>query len=152
MTFEDVAEEMVKWARGLIPDLKDGYSYPAGITERLPDVAVVIGGVKDVAGDKENFPFESLEQTWLRVFDVEVSIMVEVEEGAEGERVAQRALEGYAETLMGSTQTGTSLGNEAMISPRVETDLTEPAEQRTGGLRGRTVYLKMAVGQRLEIG
>lgn len=153
MTFEEIAEGMVAWARGLIPELKDGYSYPAGITDRLPDVAAVIGGVKDVPGDPQNFPYEGLEQTWLRVFDVEVSIMVEVGEGAEGEKTAQRALEAYAETLMGSTFAGASLENEAMISQRVETDLTEPsAKQREDGTRGRTVYLKMAVAQRLEAG
>lgn len=150
MTFEEVAEGMVAWARELIPELKDGYSYPPGITDRLPDVSAVIGGVKDVPSDAERFWFLQLEQAGLRIFDVEVSIMVEVEEGAKGEEAAQRALEGYAETLMGSTLAGASLGDEAMISPRVETDLTEPSEQRQDGTRGRAVYLKMAVAHTVE--
>jgi len=152
MTYEQIAEALVKWARDLIPALEDGYSYPPGVTDRLPDVAAVIGTVKDVPGDPESFPFAGLEQTWLRVFDVEVSIMVEVEDGAAGEKAAQRSLESYAETLTGSTRAGTSLEGEAMISPRTEVDLTEPAEERPDGTRGRAVYLKLAVAKRIEIG
>lgn len=152
MTYEEIAEALVKWARDLIPELEDGYSYPPGITDRLPDVAAVIGTVRDVFSDPENFPYDGLEQTRLRVFDVEVSIMVEVADGAEGEREAQRTLERFAETLTGSTAAGTSLEDEAMISQRTEVDLNEPAEERQDGTRGRAVYLKLAVAQRIEVG
>lgn len=150
MTFEEIAEAMVSWARGLIPELKDGYSYPPGVTDRLPDVAAVISAAKDGPGDSGLFPVRGIEQVSLRYFDIELSIMVEVEEGAAGEKAAQRALEGYAETLMGSTWAGASLEDEAMISQRVETDLAEPAEQREDGTRGRALYMKLVVGQLLE--
>ncbi len=153
MTSEEVAEAVVAWARATLPDLKAGYPYPPGVTDLLPDVAAVVHGIRTVDEDPENFPTEGLEQVWLKVFDLEVSIMVPQDEGAEGEKVAHQTLEGFAEALVGSTLSDVTLGNRltgAFASPRITVDLGQ-YEPRDDGTRGREMPITMAVGEPFQL-
>ena len=152
MTSTEIAEAIVAWAREQIPTLKDGFPYPGATSGDLPDVVVVVGRMRQVPGDPENFPFAGLEQTWLRVHDVELSVMVEQEDGRAGEKAAHQALEAIAETLEGSLAAGVSFGGEVMLSPRVEADLSEPFQEREDGIKGRTVYMTFAAAKRIEVG
>lgn len=153
MTSAEVAEAVVDWARETIPDLKAGYAYPPGQTDTLPDVAAVVQGIRTVPEDPENFPFEGLEQVWLKVFDLEVSVMVEQGAGAAGEKLAHQTLETYAEALVGSTLADVTLGGKltgALASPRLTVDLGE-YEARTDGIRGREMPITMAVAEPIEL-
>lgn len=153
MTSQEVAEAVVAWARAEIPALKVGYPYPPGITDLLPDVAAVVQGIRTVDEDPENFPTQGLEQVWLKVFDIEVSIMVPQDDGAEGEKVAHQTLEGFAETLVGSTLSDVTLGGRltgAFASPRMTVDLGE-YEPRDDGTRGREMPMTMAVAEPFEL-
>lgn len=154
MNSQEVAEAVVAWAREQVPDLQEGYAYPAGQTSgSLPDVVVVVQNIRTVAREPEKFPFAMLEQIdGLKCFDLEVSVMVEQEEGVEGEAAAHQALEGYAETLIGSILADATLGSRVpMISPFVEADLSEPFEERSNGIRGRAFFLNATVAEPLGI-
>lgn len=154
MTSEQVAEAVVEWARAEIPALKAGYPYPPGITDTLPDVSAVVQEIRTTPGDPENFPLAGLEQTWLKVWTVEVNVALEQGEGAEGEKVAHQTLEGWAETLVGSTLADVTLGGRltsAVASPRLTVDLGEPYDSRTDGIRVREMPITMAVAEMIEV-
>lgn len=153
MTSEQVAEAVVAWAREVIPELKHGFPYPPGITDDLPDVAAVVQEIRTVQSDPENFPLEGLEQVWLKVWSLDVSIAVEQGDGAEGEKVAHQTLEGWAEALLGSTLSDVTLGGKltgAFASPRITIDLGE-YESRSDGIRTREMPITMAVAEEIEV-
>lgn len=154
MTSQEAAEAVVEWARDVLPDLQEGYAYPAGQTSgALPDVVVVVQNIRTVSREPEKFPFQMLEQIdGLKCLDLEISVMVEQDEGTEGEQSAHQALEGFAETLIGSILADATLGSRVpMISPFVEADLSEPFEERTNGIRGRALFLNATVAEPLRI-
>ena len=152
MNAREVSEAVVAWARAELADLRAGYPYPIFDSGALPDLVVVTQAIRTVPSDPENFPFELLEQVWLKVFDVELSIGVEQADGAKGAQEAHQALEGYAETLMGSAIDDATLGSRVpMVSPRVEADLAEPFKERKDGTRVRELYMKFVVAEPLEV-
>jgi hypothetical protein len=152
LSSQEVAEAVVEWAREQLPELNDGHPHPISESGDLPDVVAAVAHIRSVPGEPEKFPFAMLEQTWLKVYDIELSIMVEQEQGNEGEKAAQQQLEAFAETLLGSTLADATLGERVpMVSPFLEADFSEPFRERSDGLRGRTMFMTLTVGELLAV-
>lgn len=158
MEAHEVAEAVVAWVRGLIPEIQSGAAYPGAVTLDLPDVWAVVETIRTVPSDPENFPWLGLESVWLKEWFFEVSIMVEQKrhtDGAEEDedaaaRETQQKLEAFAETLIGSTMSGVRLGDGVAISPRIEANLGEPFNERSDGTRGREVVINLVTAEGVE--
>ena len=151
MSTAEVAEAIVEWAKELIEDLQAGYPYPLAASGALPDVVATVKAIRVIPEDRENFPFAALEQTWLQIFDIEISIMVA--QGDEEAEVAEahETLEGYADTLIGSIVADATLGDRVqMASPRIEIDLGEPFVERPDGTRGRVLFGELHVAELVD--
>ncbi len=152
MTSQEVAEAMVAWARATIPALKADYAYPAATTGALPDVMAVVQHPRTVRSDPDYFPFELLEQVWLKEWAVELSIGVEQADGEAGAKKAHEALEGYVDALMDAALDDATLGERVpMVSPRIEADLAQPFHARDDGTRVREMYLDLVIAEPFEL-
>ena len=152
MTSQEVAEAVVAWARATIPALKKGYGYPAATTGTLPDVMAVVQRPRTVPSDPEFFPFDGLEQHWLKEWQVELSIGVEQADGEAGAKAAHESLEGYSDALMDAALDDVTLGERVqMVSPRIEVDLAQPFHAREDGTRVREMYMDLVIAEPFEL-
>jgi len=152
LTSRKIAEGVVAWAREQIPVLKAGYPHPLAESGDLPDVVVVVQDIRTVKSDPDNFPFAALEQVdGLKEWVIELSIMVPQEEGVGGEDAAQKAVEDFAEALIGSTLADLTLGDRVpMASPFLTASLAEPFEERPDTTSGRRMFANMVIAEPLE--
>lgn len=152
MSAQEVAEAVVEWAEAQIKELKAGYAYPGATSGALPDVWVVVQQIRTVPNDEEHFPFAGLQQVWLKEYPLELSIMAEQGEGEEAAKTTHEALEGYAETLIGSALADVTLGSRVqMTSPRIEANLAEPFGERPDGTKGRELVMTFVVAEMIEL-
>jgi hypothetical protein len=151
MTSQEVCEALVAWAREQIPELNAGYPYPSASTDALPDVIAATLTTRTLPSDEEYFPFALLEQVWLKEWEVQVSIMVEQGNGEAGAEAAHQTLEGFADTLLGSTVAGVTLGEKVMLSPRATFELDDAFEERADGTRGRELQGLLVAAEPIEV-
>lgn len=128
------------------------FPYPqATKTAELPDVAAAVTDSRVQRGpDDEDFPLLMLEQTWLNLFVVEFSIMVDQGSGdgtAESieaaAQTAQQAVYGYAKALREAIIDDPTLDGAldasagVFASPLIAFDFREPFVEYDDGTRGR---------------
>lgn len=151
----EVTTAVVTWAAALL-DIDTTYDYPAAnLTGPLPDLAVEVLHKRITPGsaETERFPFAALQQVWLRVFDCQLSIMVDAGKTAADERAAHYLLYGYGEALeaiMGDAELGGGLDDECFASPVIDVDYSLPFAQRPQGARGRILTADISVAQLIE--
>jgi hypothetical protein len=93
----EVGQFVCDWVGEKIPAIESRYPYPVATKEgTLPDVVAVADSAEITRGD-ERFFFLPVQQLWLRIFPVTVSIMGD----AEGKTPAEvdEELKAFAETL-----------------------------------------------------
>lgn len=163
MNEAEVAATVVEWVGATLEEIQTSYDYPvASKLGALPDAAAHVERKRIVPSD-EAFPFSALEQVWLRVFEVELSIMVEVDaddaatpEALEtASRAGHQALMDFGDRLERALWADATLGgrlaaaapNVAMASPRVVFDYSLPFVRYEDGTRGRFMRVEMAVGE-----
>lgn len=145
MTEQEVSEAVAAWVQATCPDIETSYSYPvASKLGALPDV-VAFCSRKAVGPNHPEFPFSELQQVWMRVFNVEVSIMVEAD--GDGE-TAHQQLQTFGAALEASLEQDATLGGQVeMTSPQAEFDYSTPFAEYDDGTRGRLLFVTLTVGE-----
>lgn len=161
MNEENVAVAVKAWLDELSPDLTV-YPHVTAGKGRLPDAAIDVQAKRVVPEDLENFPFRQLQQTWLRVFPVEISILVAMEpsdpnmtieeQSAQVEEAEQQYLRTLGAGIEQSIMADTSLGDRVyMVSPRMEIDYTAPFVEYDDGTRGRQMAVAIVICEPIEL-
>lgn len=160
MNEQQIALAVAAWVEETLPGLARVYPYVTAGKAELPDAVVDVTTKRLIPEDLENFPFAQLQQSWLRVFTLELSIMTALEpaDGASIEEgsadVAQRETEqlrGFGAALEAALYADTTLGERVyMASPRLEIDYAAPFVEYADGTRGRQFVASMAVAEPIE--
>lgn len=167
LTETAAAEAVRDWALAELDDLAKGYAHPVTIKGQLPDAVATVQRSRLVPADPEWFPQVRIEQSWLFVVEVELSLMVGIENPEPDPdavdpaaaidapaAAAQQQLEGWLpvlrSSLTGDAQLGGELTDAQLASPRFEADLTEPFVEYADGTRGRTVYCRLALAELVD--
>lgn len=143
---QTAAEVVAAWAGEVcgIPEARR-FPYPQSTkTAELPDIAAAVTDSRIQRGpDGDDFPLLMLEQTWLNLYVVEFSIMVEQGETDDQAAAAQAAVYGYAAALRASIVADPSLEGTldattgVFASPLIGFDFREPFVEYEDGTRGR---------------
>lgn len=150
MTEQEAALAVEAWVNEVLPELAASYPHIVAGKNELPDAVVDVTMKRLVPEDPEFFPFAALEQTWLRVFPVEVSFLVESGDPSDEEasRLEQEQLRDFGRRLEAAFWADATLGDRVpMASPRLEFDYSAPFIEADDGTRGRQMILTMAVGE-----
>jgi hypothetical protein len=152
MNATEVSEALVTWAQAVVPSLAgSGYDYPPmGKTKELPDVvAGVIAEAKDVSD--ERFPWSLLQQTGVRIFDCQLSIMVEPGDTDDDSKAAMDELRSMVRALMDSQDADATLNGLVFdTDPRMRADYEPGFVEYADGSRGREVRIVLTVAEPLE--
>jgi hypothetical protein len=156
-----VATAVKEWLEEILPDLAIVYPHITAGKGALPDAAIDVQAKRVVPEDLENFPFRQLQQSWLRVFPVEISILTALEpadlptveeQSADVEFREQAQLRGFGAIIETSIWADTSLGDRVyMCSPRLEIDYTAPFVEYDDGTRGRQMAVSIVICEPIEL-
>lgn len=156
MNEAQVTTAVVTWAADLL-GIETTYDYPAAsLTGPLPDLAceVLHKRISTGSAETDRFPFAAIQQAWLRVFDCQLSIMVDAGSTADDERTAHQQLYGYGEALeaiMADAELDGNLTEGCFASPLIDADYSLPFAQRPQGARGRIMTVDLSVAELIEI-
>jgi len=145
---EDVLTGLNEWVLAVCtPTIVGAYPFlPAEKPLAFPDVVAEVLDIR-LTVDDPAFPFSVIQQTWLKVWQVGLSIMVS---NADPEAAASQ-LEGYADQMDASIRSDGSLGGRVpFISPYYSFDFTAPFVEYNDGTRGREMNVQISVGELVE--
>lgn len=143
-----VAEAVRDWARALIPELLAGYAFVSAEKAALPDVSVEVAEKRIELGDPTIFPHSAIQQVELRVFEVNVLLMVEKNDGQAADESETQQLQGFGEQIELAVREDTTLGERVpMTSPFLRIDYRLPFVRWPDGTRGRQMEVSLVVGE-----
>lgn len=147
---QDIAIQIRDWAAATIPELAVSRHYLSAEKTELPDAMAEVLQKRIVRGPDERFPFSQLEQAGLRVYDCELSLMVEksADGGIEADQAETEQLRDFGARLEASLLADATLGNRVqMASPLAEFDYASPFVEWADGTRGRQMVMTLAVAE-----
>lgn len=147
-TTTNTTAALVAWARETISELQEGFGYLPEGKGALPDVVceLLTSGISVNDG---SFPFAQIQQAWLRVWEYELSFMVENDDT----QAAAELLEDFTDRLVAAALQDVTLGGRVeFISPELAFDLTPPFVEYPDGTRGREMTMQISVGALIEGG
>lgn len=144
---QDICTAALAWARATVPELAGGYDYiPSMSDQPLPDVVVDVATVSLVTEDRR-FPFEQIQQAWVRAYDTEFSFMVDNTDY----QAAAAKLREFEKALTASLLRDGSLGGRVdFISPFHTFDFTPPFVERADGTRGREMVMRLSIAELVQ--
>lgn len=148
MSTHDIVTAVATWTVATCdPPIQGSYPYiPSSKTTALPDVVVEVAE-KTLVIDDPRFPFAALQQTFIRVWSLGVSIMVDNTSPDD----AAEQLEDYADQLEAAIFQDSTLGGTVpFVSPFLNFDFTAPFVEYPDGTRGREMNMTMHVGELVE--
>lgn len=156
MDTDAVNAAVLDWMHETLPELATGYDY---LGERrdadlavfgdgsFPDVIVDVATTQD-GQEFSEFPYAQLQQTWVRIWRINFSIMVD----NSASRAASKQLRDFSDTLRRAISTDGNLGERVQLaSPIMTFDFTQPFVRYQDGTRGREVIGSMAVGELIDV-
>src|SRR4051812_12122263 len=117
-TTTNTTAALVAWARETISELQEGFGYLPEGKGALPDVVceLLTSGISPNDG---SFPFAQIQQAWLRVWEYELSFMVENDDT----QAAAELLEDFTDRLVAAALGDVTLGGRVeFISPEIAFD------------------------------
>lgn len=153
MNEQDAAVAVRDWVLATLPELAAARHYLTAEKSELPDVMADVAHKRLVRGPDERFPFAQLQQAGVRVFDCELSLMVE-SSGGTADQAETEQLRDFGARLEASLLSDATLGGRVqMASPLAEFDYSSPFVEWADGTRGRQLVVTLAVGELVpEIG
>jgi hypothetical protein len=147
-----VAEAVTDWAGDLleIPE-PQRHSHPIALVQnQMPDlVATVLH--RRVVSSEPGFPESQLQQAWLQLFDVEISVKVDREDVDPAIQAAHQALQGYGKALSESALADRTLGGRVeFVSPAIACDYSAVFEEYEDGTRAQVVLVTLTVGELID--
>lgn len=151
MNENEVAEAVVAWSREVLSELNEGRSWLTAHKTKLPDVVADVAEKSIVLRD-ERFPRLDIQQAALRVFEVEMSFMVEKNTGDSADREETEQLRDFGERLEASLTTDGTLGDRVFAASPVGASFSYrlPFVQYEDGTRGRQMTLSFPVAEPIQ--
>lgn len=152
MTNEEVVDKVLEWVAAALPVVgASTYDYlPAGKNKELPDC---VGNLtfERVVREDPRFPTSQLQQiAALRVFELELSLMVETGTTEPEHAAAAAELRALVDALIQSVCNDHTIGGRVYAaSPEVEVDYSRPFTKWPDGTRGRECLVTLAVADPL---
>lgn len=151
----EIAAAVEDWVKEVLPELAATYPHVTAAKADLPDGQVDLRRKAITMGrGDERFPYEQLQQRLLRVFDLQISFMVERGEGATPEDQLDADLKGteelrsFGERLEQALLGNATLGDRVQVaSPICEMDYALPFVEYPDGTRGRQMMFSMSVAE-----
>jgi len=144
-----VSEAVTAWAGDLlgIPE-PQRHPHPIALVQnQMPDLVATVLRRRVVQNDPA-FPFSQLQQVWLSLFDVEVSVKVDREDVDPAIRAAHQTLQGYGKALIEAALADATLGARVeFTSPLIEADYSAAFEEYEDGTRAQVVLVTLTVGE-----
>ena len=139
---QTTATAVVDWALETCPTIVGSYDYAAlGKTQGLPDIVVEVERAVTAIGDPR-FPYAQIQQTWLRVYELVASIMVDNGDP----QAAAFDLREFSRDLATAARRDPSLGGRVFLtSPAIESDFLPQFVQYPDGSEGRQLQVRLAV-------
>jgi hypothetical protein len=145
-TEREIAEAVRDWA-GSTLSITHRYAYRIGLKGSMPDVVAVVQRSRYVRSDPA-FPYPELQQAWLLVFEVEVSVAVDKGDTDGDAEEVEQTLQGYGTTLRSSALADTTLGNRVTLtSPLIDIDYSAPPAEDEGGIKARMMFVNLSVAE-----
>lgn len=144
-----MATRVRDWAQGVLPELTSARHYLSAEKTTLPDVMAEVVR-KRIVRSEEAFGASAIQQAGVRVFDCELSFMVEkaAEGGLEADQLETEQLRDFGARLEASLLSDGTLGGRVqMASPLAEFDYSSPFVEWADGTRGRQMVLTLSVGE-----
>lgn len=152
MTNEQVIDAVLQWVAAELPVVgASTYDYvPAGKSKELPDCVGALE-FERIVRDDARFPITQLQQiVALRVFEMELSLMVQTGTTEAEHAAAAAELRGLVEQLVVAVCNDHTLGGRVFAaSAEVEADYRRPFVKWEDGTRGREVLVSLAVAEPL---
>lgn len=148
---EPIIDGVVAWVRDVLPEIGEDSAYdyvPEGKAGALPDVVAEVGRIRMATNDPA-FPFSSIQQRYITIYEVALSIMVDNDDS----KAAAATLRDFARRLGASLmRSGGNLGGRVpFVSPFFTFDFTRPFVRYQDGTKGREVTMDMSIGQLVEV-
>lgn len=140
-------------AEVLDPDLKATYPHVTAAKADLPDAQVDLQrkSIGYGRGD-ERFPWGELQERLLRVFDFQLSFMVEKGDGLTADAEGTAQLRAFGERIEKALLEQPTLGDRVqMASPICEFNYGLPFVEYPDGTRGRQMTMTMSVAELVDI-
>lgn len=149
---QEVALAVEEWINEVLPELTETYPHVTAAKADLPDgqVDVQSKAITYGRGD-ERFPWGQLQQRMLRVFDIQLSFMVEKGDGLTADAEGTEQLRDFGKRLEQALTTQPTLGDRVqMASPICEVNYGLPFVEYPDGTRGRQMTMSMSVAELVE--
>jgi hypothetical protein len=158
---QEAAEAVAAFVDETLPDLEGRVSdHVVAGKGQLPDAVCDVTQKRVQQGDDDLFPFASIQQSWLRIFDVEVSVMTSLEldpgdyasEEALSTAVAeaeQQQLRAFGAALEAAVFAANFKIGSCMVSPTMLVDYGAPFVEYDDGTRGRQFVWTFSIGEKI---
>lgn len=148
MKANEVATAVESWVNEVVTDLEASYPYVSATKGALPDAMIDVQSAVQVEGPDVRFPYSELQQRLLRVFDVQITIMVADASAAEDTLLLQTWGAELQESLLALP---TLKDRVQMASPLCTLDFSLPFIQYPDGTRGRQFALSLSVAELIDM-
>jgi len=154
----EVALAVEEWVNDVIPELVKSYPYVTAGKADLPDAMIDVQekSIQRGKGD-ERFPWAELQQRSLKVFDIQISLMVDrgdvatPEEREKADEAGTVQLQEFGAALEEALLSQPTLGDRVqMASPYHSANYALPFVKYADGTRGRQMTMSMSVGELVD--
>lgn len=158
MNERQVAEAVEAWINETLPELEKSYPYVTAGKANLPDAMIDVQekSISRGRGD-ERFPWGELQQRTLKVFDIQISLMVDrgdvatPEEREEADKLGTHQLQDFGDRLETALLGEPTLGDRVqMASPYCSFNYALPFVKYADGTKGRQMTFSMSVGELVD--
>lgn len=159
MTEREVALAVEQWINEVIPALERSYPYVTAGKANLPDAMIDVQEKSITRGKgDERFPWAELQQRTLKVFDIQVSLMVDrgdvatPDEREKADELGTVQLQEFGAELEDALLSQPTLGDRVqMASPYHNANYALPFVKYADGTRGRQMTFSMSVGELVDL-
>jgi hypothetical protein len=152
----ETAEAIAAWLEDTLPALKKVWPFETSAKTVLPDGMVEIQEKSIGLGEEfaQRFPWAQLQQRMLKVFEVQITCMVDANGAPEDPKAAEETdaeLKGYGAALETALLSQPTLGDRVqMASPLCSASYRLPFAQYPDGIRGRQMEFTMWVAELVD--
>lgn len=157
MTHREAAEAVRDWVVAVaaadagIPNISNTYTAPMETRQAAPPNIIAVTRRVSTIDRDERFPILELEETRLRLFEMEGSVMLENPETEEAVQGIHDQLMAYGTALDESHEADPSLLNSlpsgVLAAPGAVFEYVELPQEYEGGTVGRLVAFEIALGE-----
>lgn len=156
MNESEAANAIAAWLGDTLPALKKVWPFETSAKADLPDGMVEVQQKSIGLGEEfaQRFPWAQLQQRMMKVFEVQITCMVDAQGAPEDPKGAEESdaeLKGYGAALEDALLSEPTLGDRVgMASPMCAANYTLPFVQYPDGIRGRQMEFTMWVAELVD--